>query len=263
MKNDFIFVLMKCLSFWLLFIFICFQTSAQLIHAHNDYQKPEPLTNAQRHKAFSIEADIYLSDNRLLVAHDKKELATARTLDSIYLQPIIELFRQYEGSISEDSSYAPMLMIDIKENGEAAIAQLIKLVSAHRSVFDRSANTKAVQLVISGDRGVSSKWTSYPPYILFDGRPNEVYDSATARRVALISDSYFNYAGKQESSHIEPLVKKVHDMGKMLRLWASPDNAESWKLQQRLGIDIINTDKVVECRDYFLKNKMKKVTATN
>src|SRR6188474_3673036 len=100
MKNDFIFVLMKWLSFCLLFIFICFQTSAQLIHAHNDYQKPEPLTNALRHKAFSIEADIYLSDNRLLVAHDKKELATARTLDSLYLQPIIELFRQHEGSIS-------------------------------------------------------------------------------------------------------------------------------------------------------------------
>src|SRR4030095_8373167 len=97
--------------------------------ANNESQKAEPLTNALRHKAFSIEADIYLSGNRLLVAHDKKELATAKTLDSLYLQPIIELFRRYKGTISEDSSYAPVLMIDIKENGEAAIAQLIKLVS--------------------------------------------------------------------------------------------------------------------------------------
>jgi alkaline phosphatase len=127
------------MKFRLLYILIsltCLQSSGQIrIHAHNDYQKPEPLINALRYKVFSIEADIYLSDNRLLVAHDKKELATAKTLDSLYLQPIIELFHQYKGTISEDTSYAPILMIDIKENGEATIAQLIKLVSTHRFCF--------------------------------------------------------------------------------------------------------------------------------
>lgn len=232
------------------------QISGQpLIHAHNDYQKPEPLTNALRHKVFSIEADIYPSGSRLLVAHEKKELATAPTLDSLYLQPIIQLFRRHNGIISEDSSYSPVLMIDIKENGEGCIAQLIKLVSAHRSVFDRSLNAKAVQLVISGDRGASSTWTSYPVYILFDGRPNEVYDSVTWQRVAFISDSYLRYINPRDSSSrlIMQAVKKVHGMGKLFRLWASPDNPDSWKLQQQQGIDIINTDKVEECRKNFLK----------
>ena len=250
---------MKFLLLYILISLTFLQSSAQIrIHAHNDYQKPEPLINALRYKVFSIEADIYLSDNRLLVAHDKKELATAKTLDSLYLQPIIELFHRYKGTISEDTSYAPILMIDIKENGEATIAQLIKLVSTHRSVFDRSVNARAVQLVISGDRGTSSTWTSYPSYIFFDGRPKETYDSATLRRVGFISDSYFNYAGKQDSSHIEQLVKKVHGMGKLLRLWASPDNVESWKQLQQQGVDIINTDKVEQCRDYFLNDKKKK-----
>ena len=102
----------------MLFIFTCSQLPAQpLIHAHNDYQKPAPLSNAVRYKAFAIEADIYLSGMKLLVAHDKKELATAPSLDSLYLQPIINLFRRHQGTISEDSNYAPVLMIDIKENG--------------------------------------------------------------------------------------------------------------------------------------------------
>ena len=162
---------MKTPLLCILIILISLQSLTQtLIHAHNDYQKPEPLTNALRDKVFSIEADVYLSDNRLLVAHDKKELSAAKGLDNLYLKPIIELFRRHNGTISEDSSYTPVLMIDIKENGEAAIAQLIKLVSIYRSVFDRSVNTKAVQLVISGDRGASSTWTSYPSYIFFDGR---------------------------------------------------------------------------------------------
>ena len=247
---------MKLLLLTILINLASFQISAQpLIHAHNDYQKPEPLTNALRHKVFSIEADIYPSGNRLLVAHDKKELATAPTLDSLYLQPIIELFRRHKGIISEDSSYAPVLMIDIKENGEAAIAQLIELVSANRFVFDRSLNAKAVQLVISGDRGPSSKWILYPRNILFDGRPNEVYDSVTLLRVAFISDSYLKYMNPRDTSNtlIMRVVNKVHGMGKLIRLWASPDNPDSWKLQQQQGIDIINTDKVEECRDNFIK----------
>ena len=246
---------MKLLLLHILISFTCFQSSAQLIHAHNDYQKPEPLTHALRNKVFSIEADIYLSGKRLLVAHDKKELPAAKTLDSLYLQPIIELFGRHNGKISEDSNYAPVLMIDIKENGEAVIPELIKLVSPHRSVFDRSINAKAVQLVISGNRGASSKWTSYPSYIFFDGRPKENYDSNTLQRVAFISDSYYNYAGKQEISFIAPLAKKVHSMGKLLRLWGNPDNPGSWKLLQQQGVDIINTDKVEECSNYFNQEK--------
>ncbi|HEX6170212.1 MAG TPA: hypothetical protein VFZ33_10980 [Chitinophagaceae bacterium] len=257
---------MKLLLLCVLFSLAWLLSSTQsLIHAHNDYQKPEPLTNALRNKVSSIEADIYLSDNKLLVAHDKKELSVAKRLDSLYLMPIIELFRRYKGTISEDSSYSPALMIDIKENGEAALAQLIKLVSQHRPVFDRSVNAKAVQLVISGDRGASSKWTSYPSYIFFDGRPKEIYDSATLQRIAFISDSYSNYINPQDSitSRIGQVVKKVHGMSKLFRLWGSPDNYESWKLQQQLGVDIINTDKVEECRNYFSKEKTKKMAANN
>jgi len=241
---------MKWISFCIFFVFTSFVPFAQLrIHAHNDYQKPEPLINALRNKAFSIEADVYLSGNRLLVAHDKNELTKAKTLDSLYLLPIIELYRLHKGTISEDSAYTPVLMIDIKENGEAVIAELIKLLSARRFIFDRTVNAKAVQIVISGDRGVISKWVSYPSYIFFDGRPYEIYDSAALQRVAFISDSYSNYISPQDSTtRIRQLIIKVHGMGKLLRLWATPDNPASWKWQQQLDIDIINTDKVTECR---------------
>ena len=245
---------MKRLFLFLLLLPVYF-LSAQppLIHAHNDYQKPEPLTNALRNKAFSIEADVHLSGNRLLVAHDKSELSTARSLDSFYLQPIIKLFRQHKGRISADSNYVPVLTIDIKEKGDSAIAALVKLLSTHRSVFDRSVNAKAMQVVLSGDRGMISKWIFYPPYIFFDGRPNEVYDSVTLQRVAFISDSYINYMRPPDSIEIkvQQLVQKVHGEKKLLRLWSIPDNPESWNHLLRLGVDIINTDKVAECRKYF------------
>ena len=244
---------MKHLSLSIVFTLSCLLPLAQpLIHAHNDYQKREPLTNALKNKVFSIEADIYFYNNKLVVAHDKKDLSMAKTLDSLYLQPIINLFQQHKGAIDKDTGYTPVLMIDIKENGEAVIAELIKRLSTHRAVFDRSVNAKAVQIVISGDRGALLKWNSYPLFIFFDGRPHEVYDSAVLQRIAFISDSYLNYMKSPDStSRFKQLVEKVHGIKKLLRLWAIPDNPDAWKRLYESGIDIINTDRVEECRTYF------------
>ncbi len=225
------------------------------IHAHNDYQQPQPLTHAIHNKVFSLEADVFLVKSKLLVAHDTKELATAPKLKSLYLKPIIKLFKKHQGRISTDTAYAPVLMLDIKQNGAAAMAAIVKAVKSHRKVFDRSVNPMAVQIVISGDRGAISQWTSYPSYIFFDGRPHENYDAATLQRVGFISDAYKNYASPADSAayKLQQVSGQVHQQNKLLRIWGMPDDAASWQQQQQLGIDIINTDKVAECAD--LKKK--------
>ena len=224
-----------------------------LIHSHNDYQQPEPLVNALRNKVYSLEADVYLVNGELKVAHDKKDLDTAPSLFAQYLQPIITLFQTHHGHISVDSLYAPVLLIDIKQNGQASLAALVKLLSPHASVFDKRANHAAVQVVISGDRGDRSRWASWPSLILFDGRINEQYNKAQMERVAFFSDSYSNYAQHKDStdSLIRQLAEKAHRLKKRLRLWAIPDTPPSWTHLRKLGVDIINTDRVAECRAYF------------
>jgi alkaline phosphatase len=238
-----------------LFMLLAGLAQAQpLIHAHNDYQQARPLTNALRNRVFSLEADVYRTERGLMVAHNIKDTVTAPALAGLYLQPIIRLFRKHHGRISKSKTYAPILMIDSKAAGAAVIAQLVNETAAHPSVFDRSLNPLAVQIVISGDRGNLSQWTYWPSFIQFDGRPYEVYDSATLLRVAFISDAYFKYVTETDSTtRIRQLAEKVHAMGKRLRLWAIPDNPTAWKRLRELGVDIINTDKVGECRDYFMK----------
>jgi len=63
-----------------------------------------------------------------------------------------------------------------------------------------------------------------------------------------------NYANNKDSTEgrLQRLVKKVHGMGKLLRLWATPDNPFAWATLNQSGVDIINTDKVSECQNYFL-----------
>src|SRR5262245_7590292 len=58
------------------------------LHAHNDYEHARPLLDALDHGFCSIEADIFLVDGQLLVAHDQSKLNPERTLEKLYLEPL-------------------------------------------------------------------------------------------------------------------------------------------------------------------------------
>ena len=54
-----------------------------LIHSHNDYAQKRPFWGAYEAGADSIEADIYLADGDLLVAHDRNKVKASATLSLI------------------------------------------------------------------------------------------------------------------------------------------------------------------------------------
>ena len=104
-------------------------------------------------------------------------------------------------------------------------------------------------------RPAVQQWTQWPAYILFDGRPYETYNDTSLKKVFFVSDSYVNYYSNNKDSlttHLTQLATKVHNMNKLLRLWGTPDNPSSWEMLLNSGVDIINTDKVADCRNYFL-----------
>ena len=224
------------------------------IHAHNDFEKPRPLFDALQIKAFSIEADIFWVKGQFLVAHTLKETSKKKTLSSLYIEPIMRLFKKYNGAVSADSTYKTALVIDIKENGKEVLQQLVHFFEPLRIYFDRSLNPLAVQLIISGDRGPIAEWKEYPPYIYFDGRPFEEYDLEALGKIAMISDNYYKYLSRNntgDTTKITDVVKKAHALNKPVRFWASPDSEAVWKLLVTCGADIINTDKPADCRRYF------------
>ncbi len=232
-------------------------TSAQVrIHAHNDYEKPEPLFNALRNKVFSIEADIFLINDKFFVAHTINEIDSQKTLESLYLRPITILFDKNDGKVSEDKNYTFSLVIDIKNRGTESLKKLSYELQSFPKYFDRTVNPRAVQIIISGDRGPIDSWKNYPSFIYFDGRPYEKYDSVTLAKVAMVSDNYAKYATSfpPAPDRITSIANQVHLWKKPFRLWGTPDNEEAWRLLKDAGIDIINTDKVEQCRKFFEKN---------
>ena len=62
-------------------------------HAHNDYEHERPFYEAFSLGFGSIESDVYAVNGQLLVAHDVKDLKASRTLQNLYLEPIIQVLK--------------------------------------------------------------------------------------------------------------------------------------------------------------------------
>ncbi len=230
-------------------LFLSFSAEAQIkIHSHNDYEQPVPLWNALKYRADFIEADVFPVDQELLVAHSADELKTAPTLEKLYLQPLQQLLHGKDTALVFQQYGRFSLFIDIKEGSISALPMLYRLVNRYPAIVQAG-----IKIVISGDRGSISEWKNAPPYILFDGRPTETYDSAALRRVAMISDSYLNHRGRDASgnSNIVGLVQYANSLGKPARLWGTLDGPEIWQALARLGITVLNTDKIEELRKVF------------
>ncbi len=238
------------LSCWL----VTTSAFAQLIHAHNDYEKPRPFVDAYEQRADFIEADVFLVDGRLVVAHERQQIDTAKTLQALYLNPIVKLFEANKGYVSPRRDYSFSLVIDVKDDYEKVIPKLIELLQPNLAVFHRGISPNAVRIIISGNRPKPAGLLDYPPYILFDGRPSEVYDAETLQRIALISDSFQGYSRwdgtgtlpDADREKLKRVIRRAHDDNKPFRFWAIPDEPNAWKQLRKAGVDIINTDKVAE-----------------
>ena len=60
-------------------------------HSHNDYWRDVPLYDAVAAGCTSVEADVWLSGNDLFVGHTQKSLTKERTLESLYINPLISM----------------------------------------------------------------------------------------------------------------------------------------------------------------------------
>jgi len=234
------------------------------IHSHNDYQHAVPFRDAYYHHVAEIEADVYLPrtpamKDSLMIGHDTIDITPGRTLIAMYIDPIVSLFKKYGNRVSPDPNYTFRLMIDVKDQWKDVYPLLLKEIDKYPSVFNRKVNPMAVQVFVSGNRPVDSTFHTYPDIINFDGLPAHNYAPADLAKVVLISDNFDTYShwkGEGELplndlNTIRKLINDAHSVGKPFRFWGAPDNANAWEQLRLAGADVINTDKIADCTQYF------------
>lgn len=222
-------------------------------HAHNDYVHERPLFDALRHGFASVEADIHLMDGELLVAHDEEEVKAGRTLERLYLEPLMNLAKAGGGRIYPDGP-SLILLVDIKSEAEPTYGQLKETLVPYRSMLTEFAGseirTNAVTIILSGNRPIKQVLQEEPRWVALDGRLDDLDAGYTAAQMPLISGSwgdYFEWNGQgnlpeAERQLLQFLVSEVQEEKKWIRFWAVPDTRLAWTQLERAGVDLINTD---------------------
>jgi alkaline phosphatase len=239
------------------------QYSALNVHSHNDYMQKTPFFLAYNAHFGSIETDIWAVDGDLFVAHNRADITPARSMEILYIQPIVKLFRANGGKAWKDYPGTFQLLIDLKTNVEPTLSLLVEKLKKYPDVFDAVANKNAIHIVITGNRPDPSDFNKYPPFIFFDGNISRKYDPRQLKRVPLFSENLANFAtwnGKEaisdkEQKRLTQIIDSVHGLDRKIRFWNAPDTDAAWKTLMKLKVDYLNTDHIQELSDYLKTNK--------
>jgi alkaline phosphatase len=242
-----------------LFISICIfacvpsaKYTAANLHSHNDYMNAIPFHRAYADHFGSIEADVFPVNSVLCVAHSKRDIQPQRTLKSLYLDPLLQELPSNSGQLK--------LLIDIKENYALSLQLLIREIEPFKR-YMVGAGGNALLILISGTRPPPSEYKNYPSYIFFDDDLKLPHTAPEWERVGLVSLSFEKFSKwkgltkleKSDKKLLKHTIDSVHHAGKMIRFWAAPDNEASWKMQMKLGADLIGTDLIDTLAHFIVK----------
>ncbi len=237
-------------------------------HAHNDYRHHRPLRDALAHGFTSVEADVFLVDGQLLVAHDRHEIRPEKTLQALYLDPLKRRIKRNGGSVYAKGGRFTLL-IDFKSEAESTYAQLHKVLSQYPECFTRFTSKgrqeKAILAVVSGNRSPATMAAQPLRYAGCDGRLTDLNSDVSADIIPMISDNWnnhFKWRGKGSMPALEKkklleIVRISHEKGRLVRFWATPDKPSAerqaiWNALVSADVDVINTDDLCGLQQYLL-----------
>lgn len=233
-------------------------------YAHNDYWHKRPLFDALNNGFSYIEADVYLRNNKLIVAHVLPCFKKKRTLEELYLKPLLTYMECDKTNIFKTNNCSVTLMIDIKSDANKTYSALILLLDKYKSMLSDFNNgnltTRCVTIVITGHK----------PYELIKGNNNRLvfldedlkqaandsscnlYKVASCKYSSLIQWKGKGDMQEDEIQRLEYFVTEAHKNGRKVRLWGSPENKVVWSKLLKYNVDLINTNKLVRLKNFLL-----------
>ena len=224
-------------------------------HAHNDYEHARPLLDALDRGYGSVEADIYLVDGALLVAHARDSVRADRTLESLYLAPLRAWIGAHDGRVY--AGRPPLtLLIDVKSDAESTWTALEPLLRRYDDMITSwhgdSMTTRPIVAVISGERPLVTLPAARDRWAGLDGRLADlvaVHGTPTAA-MPLVSDDWKEITSwrgrgappRSARRRVRSAVARAHAQGRRLRFWNTPDLPVVWRLLSQSGVDVIGAD---------------------
>lgn len=236
-------------------------------HAHNDYRHEHPLMDALDLGYMSVEADVIVQDDGSLpVAHNAKDIDPAKTLQSLYLDPLREIIGKNNGQVVPGHD-GFRLLVDIKNHNPRTYNAVTKVLAAYAdilTVVKDGVVTPGPVTIMIGNGLLETIRLDEPRYVMYDINYSEINKPRPDNFVAMMSgrfSTYFRWRGEgemPESEHkmLDVLVSKANEMGVPLRLWDTPDAPGAardaiWNTLLDAGVGLINTDDLQGLSDFL------------
>ena len=230
--------------------------------SHNDYRRKRPLLDALNHGFRYVEADIYLRKGKLIVAHILPCLKMNRTLESLYLQPLLEYVQRndQQGKIAD----CPLtLMIDIKSDADDTYRALLVMLEKYKPILSRYNSNGTipgnVTIVISGHKPSELITNMDSGYVFMDDNLRQINAYNCTDLYPIASCKYsrlLKWKGKgaiplTDILRLKFYVAQAHRLGRKVRLWGSPENKVVWNELLKYNVDLINTDRLTSLRKFL------------
>ena len=240
-------------------------------HSHNDYDRKNPLTDALKFGFMSIEADIHLKNNTLCVSHDKEDVDVNKTLESMYLIPLYNIWRENGKKIYTNAEEPVFLFIDIKTDSLETYIFLHKVLEKYKDMLTQfesgKIKEKAITVIVSGNRPILYMKNQQFRLAGCDGRISDL-GHTTRYYYPVISDkwaTYFIWQGNGrmpvvEQQKLKTFVEQAHSHNQAIRFWATDTdtleyNHNMWNELINANVDLINTDYLSDLSKFLVKDE--------
>lgn len=228
--------------------------------SHNDYRRKRPLADALDHGFRYVEADVYLRKGKLVVAHILPCLKKNRTLEELYLKPLLEYVQQQPPG---QNKFPMTLMIDIKSNSKKAYRALLVLLEKYQPILSGYENGQTtirnVTIVLTGRKPATLIQNTSSGFVFLDDNLRKIAPVTSTNLYPIASCKYsrlMKWKGKgpvpeQEFQRLALHVEAAHKKGRKVRLWASPENKLVWSELLKCKVDLINTNRLSTLRKFL------------
>ncbi|KAL3457175.1 hypothetical protein BJX64DRAFT_280846 [Aspergillus heterothallicus] len=201
-------------------------------HSHNDYTGPVPLYSAIKAGCVSVEADIWFSEDDLLVGHNRFTLHPAQLQSD---------GRNIVGVFSNNPSKT-LVLIDFKTGGHITLTCLLEQLAPlrERGYITRFNGTAVVQ----GPVTVVVNFNSSSLY----NSTNSYYASANFQQtIGKLSRNSFS---QQQLADMRHQIALAHERGLKVRYWGTPTwprglRNHVWHVLAREQVDLVNVDDLI------------------
>jgi len=225
-------------------------------YAHNDYRNRRPLRDALDLGYRGVEADVYRVGGDLLVGHERSEVRPAKTLVTLYLEPLRDRLHRCGYVLADRTPF--LLNVELKEADSTAFSILLAELIEYQELFQPTDSSRAsVRIVLVGWWPADTN-TAFPDYVgrqfVIQGRGVEL--PAGSRTPGFVSIDYgklLTWRGRgtvpvEDRETVAWARQLAARLGVPLRVHHAPENARVYAWLLKEGVTLLGASNLEKTR---------------